>query len=340
MDVKEFYYDLPENLIAQVPIAKRDESRLMVLNRNAQTIEHKIFKDIIDYLEPGDCLVRNNTKVIPARIYGKKETGANVEFLLLNNIEGDIWECIVRPGNKLHIGTKVIFGNGLLNAEILEVMEGGTRRVKFTYKGIFNEILDQIGLMPLPPYIHEELKEKDRYQTVYAKYQGSAAAPTAGLHFTNELLEKLQEKGVQIANVTLHVGIGTFRPVKVEKIEEHHMHTEHYYIKKEDADKINEAKKNGKRIISVGTTSCRVLESIADEKGFVKETEGDTSIFIYPGYKFKCIDALITNFHLSESTLLMLVSALAGKDYIMKAYKEAVKNKYRFFSFGDAMFII
>lgn len=340
MELKEFYYDLPENLIAQVPIAKRDESRLMVLNRNAQTIEHKIFKDIIDYLEPGDCLVRNNTKVIPARIYGKKETGANVEFLLLNNIEGDIWECIVRPGNKLHVGTKVIFGNGLLNAEILEVMEGGTRRVKFTYKGIFNEILDQIGLMPLPPYIHEELKEKDRYQTVYAKYQGSAAAPTAGLHFTNELLEKLQEKGVQIANVTLHVGIGTFRPVKVEKIEEHHMHTEHYYIKKEDADKINEAKKNGKRIISVGTTSCRVLESIADEKGFVKETEGDTSIFIYPGYKFKCIDALITNFHLPESTLLMLVSALAGKDYIMKAYKEAVKNKYRFFSFGDAMFII
>ena len=340
MELKEFYYDLPENLIAQVPIAKRDESRLMVLNRNAQTIEHKIFKDIIDYLEPGDCLVRNNTKVIPARIYGKKETGANVEFLLLNNIEGDIWECIVRPGNKLHVGTKVIFGNGLLNAEILEVMGGGTRRVKFTYKGIFNEILDQIGLMPLPPYIHEELKEKDRYQTVYAKYQGSAAAPTAGLHFTNELLEKLQEKGVQIANVTLHVGIGTFRPVKVEKIEEHHMHTEHYYIKKEDADKINEAKKNGKRIISVGTTSCRVLESIADEKGFVKETEGDTSIFIYPGYKFKCIDALITNFHLPESTLLMLVSALAGKDYIMKAYKEAVENKYRFFSFGDAMFII
>ena len=340
MELKEFYYDLPENLIAQVPIAKRDESRLMVLNRDAQTIEHKIFKDIIDYLEPGDCLVRNNTKVIPARIYGKKETGANVEFLLLNNIEGDIWECIVRPGNKLHIGTKVIFGNGLLNAEILEVMEGGTRKVKFIYKGIFNEILDQIGLMPLPPYIHEELKEKDRYQTVYAKYQGSAAAPTAGLHFTNELLEKLQEKGVQIANVTLHVGIGTFRPVKVEKIEEHHMHTEHYYIKKEDVDKINEAKKNGKRIISVGTTSCRVLESIADEKGFVKETEGDTSIFIYPGYKFKCIDALITNFHLPESTLLMLVSALAGKDYIMKAYKEAVKNKYRFFSFGDAMFII
>ena len=322
MDLKEFYYDLPEELIAQVPIQKRDESRLMVLDRNNKTIEHKIFKDILDYLKPGDCLVRNNTKVIPARIYGKKETGDNVEFLLLNNIEGDIWEAIVRPGNKLHVGTKVTFGEGLLNAEILEVMEGGTRKVKFTYNGIFNEILDQIGLMPLPPYIHEELKEKDRYQTVYAKYQGSAAAPTAGLHFTEELLEKIKEKGVEIANVTLHVGIGTFRPVKVEKIEEHHMHSEHYYIKKEDAEKINNAKKNGGRIISVGTTSCRVLESIADENGFVKETEGDTSIFIYPGYKFKCIDALITNFHLPESTLLMLVSALAGKDYIMKAYKK------------------
>ena len=339
MDLKEFYYDLPEELIAQVPIQKRDESRLMVLDRNNKTIEHKIFKDILDYLKPGDCLVRNNTKVIPARIYGKKETGANVEFLLLNNIEGDIWEAIVRPGNKLHVGTKVTFGEGLLNAEILEVMEGGTRKVKFTYNGIFNEILDQIGLMPLPPYIHEELKEKDRYQTVYAKHQGSAAAPTAGLHFTEELLEKIKEKGVEIANVTLHVGIGTFRPVKVEKIEEHHMHSEHYYIKKEDAEKINNAKKNGGRIISVGTTSCRVLESIADENGFVKETEGDTIIFIYPGYEFKCIDALITNFHLPESTLLMLVSALAGKDYIMKAYKEAVEQKYRFFSFGDAMFI-
>lgn len=339
MDLKEFYYDLPEELIAQVPIQKRDESRLMVLDRKKQTIEHKIFKDILDYLKPGDCLVRNNTKVIPARIYGKKETGANVEFLLLNNIEGDIWEAIVRPGNKLHIGTKVSFGEGLLDAEILEVMEGGTRKVKFTYNGIFNEILDKIGLMPLPPYIHEELKEKDRYQTVYAKYQGSAAAPTAGLHFTEELLEKIKAKGVEIANVTLHVGIGTFRPVKVEKIEEHHMHSEHYYIKKEDAEKINNAKKNGGRIISVGTTSCRVLESIANENGLVQETEGDTSIFIYPGYKFKCIDALITNFHLPESTLLMLVSALAGKDYIMKAYKEAVEQKYRFFSFGDAMLI-
>ena len=339
MDVKDFYYDLPEELIAQVPIAKRDESRLLVLDRENKTIEHKIFKDILDYLKPGDCLVRNNTKVLPARIYGKKETGANVEFLLLYNIEGDIWESIVRPGYKLHVGTKVIFGDGLLNAEILEVMEGGTRKVKFTYNGIFNEILDQIGLMPLPPYIHEELKEKDRYQTVYAKHQGSAAAPTAGLHFTDELLDKIKEKGVEIANVTLHVGIGTFRPVKVEKIEDHHMHTEHYYIKPEDAEKINKAKQNGGRIISVGTTSTRVLESIANEQGLVREVEGDTNIFIYPGYKFKCVDALITNFHLPESTLLMLVSALAGKDYIMKAYKEAVESKYRFFSFGDAMFI-
>ena len=340
MNVKDFYYDLPEELIAQVPIQKRDESRLMILDRKNKTIEHKVFKDILDYLKPGDCLVRNNTKVIPARIYGKKETGANVEFLLLNNIEGDIWESIVRPGNKLHIGTKVIFGEGLLNAEILEVMEGGTRKVKFSYNGIFNEILDQIGLMPLPPYIHEELKEKDRYQTVYAKYQGSSAAPTAGLHFTDELLEKIKEKGVEIANVTLHVGIGTFRPVKVEKIEDHHMHSEHYYIKSEDVEKINRAKKNGGRIISVGTTSTRVLESIADENGLVKEIEGDTNIFIYPGYKFKCVDGLITNFHLPESTLLMLVSALAGKEYIMKAYEEAVKGKYRFFSFGDAMLIV
>ena len=250
MKVSDFNYELPEELIAQTPIEKRDESRLMVLNREKQTIEHKVFKDIIDYLKPGDVLVRNNTKVIPARIYGKKETGANVEFLLLKNIEGDIWESIVRPGNKLHIGTKVIFGEGLLQAEILDVMSGGTRKVKFHYDGIFNEILDKIGLMPLPPYIHEELKEKDRYQTVYAKYEGSAAAPTAGLHFTPELLEKLKEKGIEIANVTLHVGIGTFRPVKEEVIEEHEMHTEHYYIKEEDAEKINKAKRNGKRIIA------------------------------------------------------------------------------------------
>ena len=340
MKVSDFKYDLPEELIAQTPIKQRDHSRLMVLNRNKQTIEHKIFKDIIDYLEPGDVLVRNNTKVLPARLYGKKETGANVEFLLLNNIEGDIWECIVRPGNKLHVGTKVVFGEGILKANILEVMPGGTRKVQFEYQGIFNEILDQIGLMPLPPYIHEELKEKDRYQTVYAKYEGSAAAPTAGLHFTPELLEEIQKKGIAIANVTLHVGIGTFRPVKEETVENHEMHSEHFYIKQEDADKINQAKQNGKRVIAVGTTSCRVLETIADEKGMVKQTEGDTQIFIYPGYRFKCLDALITNFHLPESTLLMLVSALAGREYIMKAYQQAVKEKYRFFSFGDAMLIM
>ncbi len=339
MNVSEFNYNLPEELIAQTPLEKRDESRLMVLNRKEKTIEHKTFKDIIDYLQPGDCIVRNNTKVLPARIYGNKETGAKVEFLLLNNIEGDIWETIVRPGNKLHVGTKVIFGNGKLVAEILDIMPGGTRKVKFEYEGIFNEILDEIGLMPLPPYIHEELKENDRYQTVYAKYNGSAAAPTAGLHFTPELLKKIEEKGIKIANVTLHVGIGTFRPVKEEKVENHEMHSEHYYIKKEDAEIINETKKNGGRIIAVGTTSCRVLETVADENGMVCETEGDTKIFIYPGYKFKCLDALITNFHLPQSTLLMLVSSLAGKEYIMKAYEEAVKEKYRFFSFGDAMFI-
>lgn len=339
MKVSEFNYNLPEELIAQVPLEKRDTSRLMILDREKQTIEHKKFKDIIDYLEPGDCLVRNNTKVIPARIYGKKETGAKIEFLLLNNIEGDIWESIVRPGNKLHIGTKVIFGEGILKAEILEIMPGGTRKVKFYYEGIFNEILDKVGLMPLPPYIHEELKDKDRYQTVYAKYNGSAAAPTAGLHFTPELLQKIEEKGIKIANVTLHVGIGTFRPVKEDEVEKHDMHSEHYYIKQEDVDIINKAKEQGKRIISVGTTSCRVLETVADKNGLLKEAEGDTQIFIYPGYKFKCIDGLITNFHLPQSTLLMLVSALAGKDFVIEAYEKAVKEKYRFFSFGDAMFI-
>lgn len=340
MKVSDFDYELPQELIAQVPIKDRSASRLMVLNRENKTIEDKIFKDILDYLKPGDCLVRNNTKVIPARLYGiKEETGVHIEFLLLKRIEGDIWEVMVHPGRRLKKGTKVTFGDGLLKAEILETMEGGNRKVKFEYDGIFNEILDQIGLMPLPPYIKEKLDDKSRYQTVYAKYEGSAAAPTAGLHFTEELLEKIKEKGVEIANVTLHVGIGTFRPVKVENIEEHDMHSEHYYIKHEDAEKINNTKKNGGRIIAVGTTSCRVLESVADEKGFVKETEGDTSIFIYPGYKFKCIDCLITNFHLPESTLIMLVSALAGKDYIMKAYKHAVEEKYRFFSFGDAMFI-
>ena len=339
MKLSEFDYYLPEELIAQTQIEKRDESRLMVLDKNTGKIEHKVFKDIIDYLEPGDCLVRNNTKVIPARLYGKKETGANVEFVLLKNIEGDIWEAMVRPGNKLHVGAKVIFGDGLLKAEILESLPDGTRKVKFSYNGIFNEILDQIGLMPLPPYIHESLKDNDRYQTVYAKFNGSAAAPTAGLHFTEDLLKKIEEKGVDIANVTLHVGIGTFRPVKEENIEDHHMHTEHYYIKQEDADKINKAKQNKKRVIAVGTTSCRTIETIADEKGFVKPCEGDTGIYIYPGYKFKCLDALITNFHLPESTLLMLVSALAGRENILNAYNTAVKEKYRFFSFGDAMFI-
>ena len=350
MKVSDFNYDLPKELIAQVPISNRDQSRLMVLDKKKQSIDHKIFKDIIDYLEPGDCLVRNNTKVIPARLYGVKEgTGAHVEFLLLHRIEGDIWEVMVKPGRKLMPGTKVVFGEGLLEesdqprillrAEILEQLEGGSRKVKFEYDGIFNEILNEIGLMPLPPYIHEKLEEKDRYQTVYAKYEGSAAAPTAGLHFTDELLEKIRKKGVEIANVTLHVGIGTFRPVKVENVEEHDMHSEHFYIKQEDADKINKAKREGHRVIAVGTTSCRVLESIADENGMVEEVESDTNIFIYPGYQFKCLDCLITNFHLPESTLIMLVSALAGRDFVMKAYEEAVKEEYRFFSFGDAMFI-
>ena len=339
MELSDFNYYLPEELIAQTPIEKRDESRLMVLDKNTGEIEHKIFRDIIEYLQPGDCLVRNNTKVIPARLYGKKETGANVEFVLLKNLEGDIWETMVRPGNKLHSGAKVIFGDGLLRAEILETLQDGTRKVKFEYDGIFNEILDKIGLMPLPPYIHESLKDNDRYQTVYAKYEGSAAAPTAGLHFTDELLKKIEEKGISIANVTLHVGIGTFRPVKEKNIEDHQMHTEHYYIKQEDADKINKAKLSGHRVIAVGTTSCRTIETIADEKGLVKACEGDTGIYIYPGYKFKCLDALITNFHLPESTLVMLVSALAGRENILNAYNEAVKEKYKFFSFGDAMFI-
>ena len=343
MKVSDFNYNLPKELIAQHPTEKRDESRLMVLHRDTKQIEDKTFKDIIDYLEPGDCLVRNNTKVIPARLYGKiigKTSEKLVEFLLLKQLENDNWEVMVRPGKKLRQGAKVEFGEGLLKAEILEVMENGNRKVHFEYNGIFNEILDQIGLMPLPPYITESLKDKNRYQTVYAKYEGSAAAPTAGLHFTEELLEKIKNKGVEIENVTLHVGIGTFRPVKVENIEEHTMHTEHYYIKNEDAEKINKAKKEGHKIIAVGTTSCRVLESIADENGMVKETEGDTSIFIYPGYKFKCIDRLITNFHLPESTLIMLVSSLATKEFIMEAYNKAVEEKYRFFSFGDAMLIL
>ena len=342
MKKSEFNYELPEELIAQHPYEKRDEARLMVLNREDHTIQNKVFKDVIEYLNPGDCLVINDTKVIPARLYGKKETGANVEFLLLNRIENDVWEVMVRPGRKLLPGTKVIFGNGILKATIKDILEGGSRKVEFEYNGIFNEILDEIGLMPLPPYIHEQLeKEKnDSYQTVYAKYEGSAAAPTAGLHFTEELLEKIKAKGIEIAHVTLHVGIGTFRPVKEEEIENHAMHSEHFYITKENAEKINNAKKSGKRVVAVGTTSCRVLESVADEKGMLKEIEGDTSIFIYPGYKFKCIDSLITNFHLPESTLVMLVSALAGKDFILNAYKKAVQDKYKFFSFGDAMIIL
>ena len=340
MKVSDFKYNLPEELIAQHPIEKRDRSRLMVLNKRDEKIEHKIFHDIIDYLKSGDCLVINNTKVIPARIFGKKQdTGAKIEFLLLKNVQDDLWKVLVRPGRKLMPGTIVVFGDGILKAEILEVLEDGERLVKFIYNGVFNEILDGIGLMPLPPYIKETLEEKSRYQTVYAKYNGSAAAPTAGLHFTEELLKKIKEKGVNVANVTLHVGIGTFRPVKVETIEEHNMHSEHFYIKKEDVEIINNTKKNKGRVIAVGTTSCRVLESIADENGFVKEIEKDTNIFIYPGYKFRCIDALITNFHLPESTLIMLVSAFAGKEFVMGAYEEAVKEKYRFFSFGDAMFI-
>lgn len=339
MKVEDFNYELPKELIAQTPYDKRDEARLMVLDKEKETIEHKVFKDVIDYLNPGDCLVINDTKVIPARLYGKKDTGANVEFLLLKRLEGDEWEAMVRPGNKLKPGSKVEFGNGILKAEVLEVMEGGNRKVKFEYDGIFNEILDQIGLMPLPPYITEKLKDKSKYQTVYAKYEGSAAAPTAGLHFTEELLEKVKKKGVEIAKVTLHVGIGTFRPVKVENVEDHNMHSEHYYIKSEEAEKINKTKANGKKIVAVGTTSCRVLESASDENGRVHEIEADTDIFIYPGYKFKCIDSLITNFHLPESTLIMLVSSLAGKDFILRAYKEAVNEKYKFFSFGDAMII-
>ncbi len=346
MKLEEFNYDLPKELIAQHPIEKRDESRLMVLDRENQSIEHKTFKNIIEYLNTGDCLVINDTKVIPARIYGVKKYDeeilepCHVEVLLLKNLGDDKWETLVKPGRRLQIGAKMIFGDGILEGEIIDVLEDGNRIVKFHYEGVVNEILDKIGVMPLPPYIKERLKEKDRYQTVYAKYEGSSAAPTAGLHFTKEILEKIKEKGVKIAKVTLHVGIGTFRPVKAENIEEHQMHTEHYIMTEENAEIINTAKKNGKKIIAVGTTSCRVLETVADkETCLVKACEGDTSIFIYPGYKFKIVDNLITNFHLPESSLIMLVSALAGKEFIMKAYNQAVKDKYRFFSFGDAMII-
>ncbi|MCR5525840.1 MAG: tRNA preQ1(34) S-adenosylmethionine ribosyltransferase-isomerase QueA [Lachnospiraceae bacterium] len=339
---KDFYYDLPEELIAQDPLDKRDTSRLMVLDKKTGEIEHKIFHDIVDYLNPGDCLVMNNTKVIPARLLGVKEdTGAAVEILLLKNKGNDIWETIVRPGKKLRVGARVVFGDGLLKAEIVDIVEEGDRLVKFYYDGIFEEILDKLGEMPLPPYITHKLADRDRYNTVYAKFDGSAAAPTAGLHFTPELLQRIQDKGVKLVYVTLHVGLGTFRPVKEENVLNHHMHSEFYMVSKEAADTINETKRTGSgRIICVGTTSCRTIESAADENGVVHATTGaNTEIFIYPGYKFKVLDNLITNFHLPESTLIMLVSALAGRENVLNAYKEAVKERYRFFSFGDAMFL-
>ena len=340
MDVKDFDYYLPEELIAQDPLEDRSSSRLMVLDKKTGEIQHKIFKDILDYLKPGDCLVLNNTKVIPARFFGVKEgTQAKIEILLLKRKENDIWETLVKPGKKAKPGTKIIFGDGLLVGEVIDVVEDGNRLIQFSYEGIFEEILDQLGQMPLPPYITHTLKDKNRYQTVYAKYDGSAAAPTAGLHFTKELLEKVKAKGIDIAEVTLHVGLGTFRPVKVENVLDHHMHSEFYMVSAEAAEKINATKDRGGRIISVGTTSTRTLESAADENGRLKECSGWTEIFIYPGYKFKLIDCLITNFHLPQSTLVMLVSALAGREHVLAAYEEAVKEKYRFFSFGDAMFI-
>ncbi|MDD6208790.1 MAG: tRNA preQ1(34) S-adenosylmethionine ribosyltransferase-isomerase QueA, partial [Clostridiales bacterium] len=338
MKTSDFYYELPQELIAQDPIENRDSSRLLVLDKQTGEWKHEIFHNILSYLKPGDCLIRNNTKVIPARLYGEREeTGGKVEILLLKRRENDVWETLVKPGKKARPGTKLVFGNGLLHATVLDVVEEGNRLIQFSYEGIFEEILDKLGQMPLPPYITHELKDKNRYQTVYAKYEGSAAAPTAGLHFTNELLDRIEKNGVIIANVTLHVGLGTFRPVKVEDVTKHHMHSEYYEILPEEAEKINQAKQNGGRIICVGTTSCRTIESAADENGIVHPGHGNTEIFIYPGYQFKVLDCLITNFHLPESTLLMLVSALAGKDHIMKAYEEAVKERYRFFSFGDAM---
>lgn len=340
MDVKDFDYDLPEELIAQDPLEDRSSSRLMVLDKKTGDIEHKIFRDVVDYLQPGDCLVLNNTKVIPARLFGVKEgTEAKIEILLLKRKENDIWETLVKPGKKCKPGVKISFGEGLLTGEVLEVVEDGNRLIQFHYDGIFEEILDQLGQMPLPPYITHQLKDKNRYQTVYAKYDGSAAAPTAGLHFTPELLQQIRDMGIDIAEVTLHVGLGTFRPVKVDTIEEHHMHSEFYRIEQSEADKINRAKANGHRVIAVGTTSTRTLESASEEDGTLREKSGWTDIFIYPGYKFKVIDALITNFHLPQSTLVMLVSALAGREHILAAYKKAVEEKYRFFSFGDAMLI-
>lgn len=340
MNVKDFYFDLPQELIAQDPLEDRSSSRLLVLDKKTGQVEHKIFKDITSYLKKGDCLVINDTKVIPARLFGVKEdTQAKIEVLLLKRRENDIWETLVKPGKKAKPGTVISFGDGLLKGTVVDVVEEGNRLIQFSYEGIFEEILDQLGQMPLPPYITHQLQDKNRYQTVYAKHDGSAAAPTAGLHFTPELLKQIEEMGVTIARVTLHVGLGTFRPVKVDNILEHHMHSEFYMVDEEEAKKINDTKKNGGRVICVGTTSCRTVESASTEDGFLKAGSGWTEIFIYPGYRFKILDALITNFHLPESTLVMLVSALAGREHVLDAYAEAVKERYRFFSFGDAMFI-
>ena len=340
MKKSDFYFDLPQELIAQDPLEDRSSSRLLCLDKNTGKTTHKIFRDVITLLKPGDCLVLNNTKVIPARLLGEREgTGAHVEVLLLKRKEKDVWETLVRPGKKCKPGTRLVFGNGLLRAEVLDTVEEGNRLIQFSYEGIFEEVLDQLGEMPLPPYITHKLQDKNRYQTVYAKYDGSAAAPTAGLHFTRELLAEIEAKQVHIAYVTLHVGLGTFRPVKEEDILDHHMHSEYYEITPETADLINATKKNGGRIICVGTTSTRTVESAANEQGVVQAGSGNTEIFIYPGYRFKVLDGLITNFHLPESTLVMLVSALAGREHVLDAYREAVELKYRFFSFGDAMFI-
>ena len=341
MKTQDFWYELPEELIAQTPSERRDGARLLVMDRNSGKIAHRHFYDIIEYLNPGDCLVINDTKVIPARLIGSRpETGGKIEVLLLKRMENDVWETLVKPGRKMKVGDKVIFGDGLLTGEVIDVVEDGNRLIKFWYEGIFEEILDQLGQMPLPPYIKHQLKEKERYNTVYAIHDGSAAAPTAGLHFTPELLEAIREKGVEIASVTLHVGLGTFRPVKAEEITDHHMHSEFYQITEETAEKINRTKENGGRVICVGTTSCRTVESAGSEEGRLKACSGWTDIFIYPGYRFKVLDGLITNFHLPESTLVMLVSALAGREHILAAYEEAVREKYRFFSIGDAMLIL
>lgn len=340
MKVSEFDFYLPEELIAQHPIEKRDEARLMVLDKNSGNIEHKVFRDIADYLEEGDCLVLNDTRVLPARLFGVKEgSGGKMEFLLLKRKEKDLWETLVKPGKRAQIGARFLFGNGELKAQVVDLGEEGSRIVRFEYEGIFEEVLDRLGQMPLPPYIKEKLEDKEMYQTVYSKEQGSAAAPTAGLHFTGELLKRIEDKGVKIAFLTLHVGLGTFRPMKAENITEHVMHSEYYSLSKESADIINSCKENGKRVIAVGTTSTRTLETIGGDDSRVREQSGWTDIFIYPGYRFKIVDALITNFHLPKSTLLMLVSALSSRDIIMNAYETAVKEKYRFFSFGDAMLI-